>query len=134
MRWVVALGLLAFAFLPALMLIDRGEDASAQRLVVVDLGAPRRDAALVRRPAEGVVVHLQRSGFRVAGREATVSLAGIGERDAWERYDAGVERKTPFGRETIVVTPEKTEQFLTVERRQGPKTWRWRLDSNGLVP
>jgi large repetitive protein len=135
MRWVVALGLLAFAFLPAFMLIGRGEDASRPRLMVAELGAPRPDAPLERRPTHGVAVHLDRSGFEVAGREATVSLAGIGpDGGAWTRYDAGVERKTSFGRETIVVTPAKTEQFLTVERHQGPKTWRWRLDSDGLAP
>jgi hypothetical protein len=63
MRWVVALGLLAFAFLPAFMLIGRGEDASTPRLMVAELGDPRQDAPLVRRPAPGVAVHVERSGF-----------------------------------------------------------------------
>ncbi len=32
------------------------------------------------------------------------------------------------------MTPAKTEQFLTVVERQGPKTWRWHLKSLNLTP
>ena len=32
------------------------------------------------------------------------------------------------------MTPAKTEQFLTVVERQGPKTWRWQLKSLNLTP
>ena len=33
-----------------------------------------------------------------------------------------------------MVTPDKTEQFLTVDHRQGLKTWRWQLASGDLKP
>src|SRR5207244_1574377 len=37
-------------------------------------------------------------------------------------------------RETVAGPPQKPEQHLTVDRRQGPKTWRWRVDSRGMTP
>ena len=39
-------------------------------------------------------------------------------------------RPTAYGRETIVVDSTGTEQFLTVERRQGKHDWQWRLDTD----
>ena len=39
-------------------------------------------------------------------------------------------RPTAYGRETIVVDSTGTEQFLTVERRQGKRDWQWQLDTN----
>ncbi|MEK6275346.1 MAG: Ig-like domain-containing protein [Actinomycetota bacterium] len=99
------------------------------------LGTPSPDAALARRPAQGVGVRIDRAGFHVTGRNSAVSLRSVGSSSSrWARYSHGTARSTSFGRETVVVTPEKTEQFLTVERHQGTKTWRWRLTSPGLTP
>ncbi|HEY6962876.1 MAG TPA: invasin domain 3-containing protein, partial [Gaiellaceae bacterium] len=65
------------------------------------------------------------------GRRVSLSTAGRG---AWQRYANGVRRTTSFGHESVVVTPQKAEQFLTVTRAQGTRTWRWKLASHGLTP
>ncbi|HEV2952364.1 MAG TPA: hypothetical protein VGZ51_09675, partial [Actinomycetota bacterium] len=58
-----------------------------------------------------------------------ISLAGS-QRGTWERFADGVSRPTVYGRETIVVDSTGTEQFLTVERRQGKRDWQWLLDTD----
>ena len=37
---------------------------------------------------------------------------------------------TAFGHESVTVGPGQAEQFLTVTRRQGTRTWEWKLDTN----
>ena len=49
------------------------------------------------------------------------------------RHANGVSQTTDFGSAAVVVDGERTEQFLTVTRRQGKHTWRWQLDTS-LVP
>jgi len=44
-----------------------------------------------------------------------------------------VQRKLPFGRETIVFGTNRVEQSLLVDSRQGTRTWRWRLDAGNLA-
>src|SRR5439155_13532382 len=93
------------------------------------------DAPLTRQPARGVSVRIGRRGLDLSAGHGRVSLRGLTRHsNRWISYRHGAERTTPFGRETVVVTPAKTEQFLTVERRQGTRTWRWRLDSAAGFP
>ena len=134
MRQATVLGLLALLVVGFPMLTTRTwQDASPPTLLgralhLDALGAPKPDAPLVRRTAPGVDVRINPDGFEVAGPKTVVSLSGLGTgRGNWARFARGVARPTVFGHETVVVTPEKAEQFLTVERRQGLKTWRWRL-------
>ena len=67
------------------------------------------------------------------GTALKLTATGTGSA-AWERHAWGVERPTSFGRESIVVAAPRTEEYLTVERRVGPRTWRWRLESQKSVP
>ncbi len=93
------------------------------------------DASLARRVAAGTVVELAPGGYRVRNAGMTVGLRAdhAGEPEL-ERFERGVGRRTEFGWEAVTVSPERTEQFLTVVRRQGPKTWRWELSTLDLVP
>ena len=107
----------------------------APRPLAAALGARQPDASLTRRPAKGVTVRLGRRGLSVSRPEGRVSLAATARGSkAWTKFENGVERPTPFGRETVVVTPSKAEQFLTVDRRQGNRTWSWRLDAGRKTP
>src|SRR5207245_921246 len=59
------------------------------------------------------------------GRLGLVWLEAEG--GAWSRFDRGTRRATTFGSETIVERPSGLEQFLTVDRHVGVRTWRWKL-------
>ena len=138
MRQTTVLGLLACvlaAFAMLLVAAGKSNSVASQPLFVASLGAPKQDASLASRPTAGVRVKIGRRSFQVAGRSAHVSLQSVGaSTKRWTRYAHGVSRSTPFGRETIVVTPAKAEQFLTVNKHQGSKTWQWRLNARGLSP
>ncbi len=141
MRQTTVLGLLACVLAAASMVSIQAmrstDGLASQPLLAEILGAPKPTASLDRRPADGVRVGVARKGFQVSNGQVRVSLGSAGADAAtgrWARYSHGVARNTSFGRETVVVTPEKTEQFLTVDRRQGPRTWRWNLASPGLTP
>ena len=141
MRQTTVLGLLACVFAAISMITVQGNQDTASptllgRPLHLDaLGAPKPDAPLARRTAPGIAVRINRSGFEVAGPKTLVSLSGLDTGSAnWARFTRGASRRTCFGRETIVVGPQKTEQFLTVDQRHGRRTWRWRLGSPGLTP
>src|SRR5690242_2329936 len=97
------------------------------------LGRPAAHAPAARHPAAGTRVALRRSGFTVTSGRAAVSLSSADAGTAWSAYAHGVRRPTPFGRETIVVAPTRTEQYLTVTRHLGRRTWRWRLTTLDLT-
>jgi hypothetical protein len=117
----------------ALALLAIGSARQTPSFLVDELGAPAPNAPLVRHPARGLRVELRRDGYAVRHHGAEVSLAspaGV----SWQRFTHGASRATPFGRETIIVGPRTTEQFLTVDDRQGERTWRWRLAAGPLTP
>ena len=97
------------------------------------LGARDASAPLVRTPAPGVRVRLERGGYTVAGPAGSVGLRAVQNGGAIVRHANGVSQTTDFGSAAVVVDGERTEQFLTVTRRQGKHTWRWQLDTS-LVP
>ena len=132
MRWAAALGVLVCVLVAGLAVHGGGEGpSSSDKFLTQALGEKRPGAPLVRRPAPGVRVRVDSSGFRVSHKQTQVaiSLAGA-KRSKWERFADGVSRPTAYGRETIVVDSTGTEQFLTVERRQGKHDWQWRLDTD----
>ena len=132
MRWAAALGVLVCVLVAGFAVHGGGEGPSSSgKFLTQALGEKRPGAPLVRRPAPGVRVRLDSSGFRVSHKQTQVaiSLAGA-KRSKWERFADGVSRPTAYGRETIVVDSTGTEQFLTVERRQGKHDWQWQLDTD----
>ena len=62
----------------------------------------------------------------------TLALQGSGS--AWTVHANGLVRPTAYGHELLLLVPRQAEQFLAVSKRQGPRTWRWRLDTGGLEP
>ena len=109
----------------------KAHDASA--FLTRELGPPLDSAPLVRTPARGVTVRIRARGCTVKS-QGSVGLASHDvPSSSWTRFKHGVSRRTDFGRETVVVADRKTEQFFTVERRQGLRTWRWAIDSK-LMP
>src|SRR6478735_8878035 len=80
-------------------------------------------------------VSLAGGGVAVRHDGTTLKLTATGTGSAaWARHAWGLERPTSFGREAIVVAAPRTEEYLTVERRLGPRTWRWRLESSKSIP
>ena len=99
------------------------------------LGAPSPDASLERRLATGATLAVDGRGVAARVGSATIGLASSGAgHGAWQRYGGGVTRATSFGRESILFGINRAEQFLTVARRQGTRTWRWQLDATHGVP
>ena len=74
---------------------------------------------------------VDRRGVRVTAPWAHARLSSLdaGNRP-WTSFKAGAVRSTAFGSETITLAGMSAEEFLTVKRRQGPRTWRWTLDSS----
>ena len=118
-----------------LVQVGRDEPAPAAGFLQQALGSRDADAPLVREPLAGVrtVLDSRSFGFERAGE--SVSLRPSGTRGDWTRYEGGAVRATPFGSETVLFRGERgLEQFLTVERRQGERTWRWQLQTGNLEP
>ena len=99
------------------------------------LGSPSPDASLVRRTPGGSALAVDGQGLTAHVGNATVRLgsrsAGSG---SWQRHASGVTRSTSFGSESILFGINRAEQFLTVERRQGTRTWSWQLDATHGTP
>ena len=133
MRWAAALGgMLACVLAAGLLTQGGGEGAPlSDKFLTQALGEKRPGAPLTRRPAPGVRVRLDSSGFRVSKEQTQVGISLAGAKGGeWTRFTDGVSRPTAYGRETIVVDSTGTEQFLTVERRQGKRDWQWQLDTD----
>ena len=119
----------------------RAHDASV--FLTRELGPPL-DRPLVRTPAHasprlvkpalGGKLEIRDGGLKVTSGHASVSLSFGKARGAWRGHQHGVQRKLPFGSEAIVLGLNRVEQSLTVDERQGTRTWRWRLDAAKLAP
>ena len=90
------------------------------------LGSPNATASLVRKPAPGLTMNVTGASFGLATELASVTLTTSGS-GPWRRYEHGAHRTTAFGSETIAFEKEGLEQFLTVEKQQGRRTWSWRV-------
>ena len=99
------------------------------------LGAPSADASLEQRFATGASLAVDRAGISARAGAATIELASRNTgRGNWQRYSSGVTRATSFGHESILFGINRAEQFLTVDRRQGTRTWSWRLGATHGTP
>ncbi|HKO73924.1 MAG TPA: hypothetical protein VJU01_01285, partial [Gaiellaceae bacterium] len=94
------------------------------------LGAADSQAPLVRHPEEGVELAITDASFRIRSDNASVTLETQGAAAGdWHRFENGVSRPIAEGAETILVDGPTLEQFLTVRKRQGLRTWQWRIDT-----
>ncbi len=92
------------------------------------LGKSQPDAKLVRHSAGGTTLVMGGSSFGIRHGAVSFGLAAQGVSGArWQTYANGVGRATPFGRETVTVGRSKIEQFLTVGKHVGTRTWRWQF-------
>ncbi|MDX6386606.1 MAG: hypothetical protein QOD85_408, partial [Gaiellaceae bacterium] len=117
----------------------RAHDTSA--FLTRELGPPL-DSTLVRTPAHsspafvkpalGGKLEIRKGGLKVTSGKSSVSLRFGSTRGSWQGHVHGVQRKLPFGTESIVLGTNSVEQSLTVAKRQGTRTWRWRLDARDL--
>ena len=83
----------------------------------------------------GEIVSLPRSGYELEAGTDTLALSSEDQDgDSWHQFESGAARSTPFGSETVVLDGNVVEQFLTVEKRTGPKRWRWKLETGTLKP
>src|SRR5919197_2436770 len=93
-----------------------------------ELGKRDASASLVRAPSAGVGVAIHAGGYTLATPAGVVDLSSlVPAARPWTTYRNGASRRTSVGSETVVVTRDRAEQFETVVRRQGVKTWRWKL-------
>ena len=119
----------------------KAHDASA--FLTRELGPPLDSAPLVRTPAHstpplvkpalGGKLEIRNGGLKVTSGHSTLSLHYGNARGAWRGHQHGVQRKLPFGSETVVFGTNRVEQSLLVRSRQGTRTWRWRLDAGNLA-
>ncbi|TMK95188.1 MAG: hypothetical protein E6G42_03385, partial [Actinobacteria bacterium] len=98
------------------------------------LGPPAHTVPAPRRLARGVSARIGSRDFGIRTRAGRVTLTPAAVPARWRRFHDGVTRPTSFGHDTVVVEPGKVEELLTVTRRQGVRTWRWRIGDAGLTP
>ncbi|MGE5690197.1 MAG: OmpL47-type beta-barrel domain-containing protein [Pseudomonadota bacterium] len=134
----IALAIVASATVVLAQLAGWGstERVATPGFLTTALGAPQADASLVREPVRGVRVAVADDAFRFDRDGVSAGLSRAeGGAGSWTRFERGTVRATAFGHEAIVLRGERgIEQFLTVERRQGRRTWRWRLTGSTLEP
>ena len=137
--WILLCGVLLLGGTVAVSLFVLGAPAGAtsspRTFVDRALGSPSPDASLRRRLASGATLAIQDGSLAARDGSATIALSSSGGRDGdWRRFHGGASRATEFGRESILFGINRAEQFLTVERHQGTRTWTWRLDANHGSP
>ena len=97
--------------------------------------SPSSDSSLVQRLATGATLAVDRRGINAHVGSATIALASRStNHGTWQRYRSGVTRTTSFGHESILFGINRAEQFLTVDHRQGTRTWTWQLDATRGTP
>jgi hypothetical protein len=97
------------------------------------VGAPAHASPSLVKPALGGKLEIRNGGLKVTSGRSSVSLHYGKTSGSWRGHQHGVQRKLSFGRETIVFGTNRVEQSLTVGKRQGTRTWRWRLDAGNLA-
>src|SRR5206468_19552 len=100
------------------------------QVVAGELGSPQASAAVTKGETS-----INSSGVSVGDNGGSVSLSS---RDAgsggWTGFANGNSRSTGFGEDSVVVSGKTTEEFLTVQTRQGNHTWVWHLTVAGVPP
>ena len=105
--------------------------ARTPAFVAAQLGARRAATPAVSQPRYGARSEVTPRGFRVRSGAASVSLSSVdGVSGAWTSYASGAARPTGYGQELVTVGRSGAEQLLQVDRRQGKRTWSWRLGTS----
>src|SRR5580765_1207433 len=132
---LVVVALAAFVALPELAALQ-GNHAASQHatpaFLTRALGAETPSAPLVRTPAPHVKVTIRNGGLSVADPAGSVGLvSATASASGWREHAGGAVRKSSVGTEAILFDPkgQGAESFLVVDRHQGKRTWRWRLDT-----
>ena len=98
------------------------------------LGSPSPDASLERRLATGATLAVDRHGLNATSAgDDRARVAQRGQRQA----GSATERRHAHHELRERVDPlrdQPAEQFLTVEHRQGTRTWSWQLDATHGTP
>src|SRR2546426_5200567 len=138
-----ALLITAFAAVTELATLHGKKAHDASAFLTRELGPPLDSAPLVRTPAHstpslvkpalGGKLEIRNGGLKVTSGHSSLSLHYGTAHGAWSGHQHGVQRKLPFGRETIVLGTNRVEQSLLVGSRQGTRTWRWRLGAGNLA-
>jgi len=97
------------------------------------LGERTASAPLQRPMLADALQHVTDHGVEVSTHGQSIAVALDGAHGPWTRHANGVERRLPYGRESIVLTKQSAEELVTIDHELGPRTWRWRLDSS-LMP
>ena len=103
---------------------------TASPFVTRALGEHTPTAPLQRPMLADALQHVTKHGVEVSTHGQSIAVALDGARGPWTRHANGVERRLPYGRESIVLTNLSAEELVTVDRRLGARTWRWRLDTS----
>ena len=134
-RWLGALAVLAAVAFGILQLTGTRHVAVSKTgtpvSVLKQLGPVQPSAGLVHRPNTGLKVSIHKGGFGMSTPDGAVGLvsATATKGGAWTKHANGATRTTPFGSEVVAVTPSGAEQYLTVRKQQGKRTWRWQLNT-----
>src|SRR5919106_6640256 len=108
---------------------------SGKTFLAATLGAPQETASLVRKPVPGVDLRVDRAAARIRREGVTLELGLEGSSGVWTPHLRGATRPAPYGSEAVVFRGEYgLEHFVTVEKRQGLRTWRWELGAANLDP
>src|SRR3954464_1224138 len=129
---VAALAAAALSELAALQGSNAASHTATPAFLTRALGAARPNATLVRTPAPPVAVEIAKGGLTVADSSGAVHLASTTASSAsWHRHVHGALRRSSVGSEAILFDDQGqgAESFLVVDRHQGKRTWRWRLDT-----
>jgi Bacterial Ig domain/Bacterial Ig-like domain len=129
-----ALLLTAFFAVSELATLRGAKAHEASAYLTRELGPPLDHANLVRRPGRNTVVSISPNGFRVERGDRAIKLAFDGDAATEKTYAHGIVAKTDFGHSVVTGNRKKTEQYLFVDGHHGTRTWRWRLDTDGLTP
>ena len=130
---VLAASVIAFALSE---LATQGNHAvrSTPEFLTRALGASQPHASLVRSPTADVQVSIHDGGFSITSGTGSLGLTSSATAGgSWIGHRQGATRATSYGSESVVVGRDSTEHFQTVETRQGPRNWRWKI-STGLDP
>jgi adhesin/invasin len=111
----------------------RSRSGVGTSFVTQKLGAAHSSAARAWKPRKEIAVSIE-DGYTIRRGRSAVALTSTAGGRRWSAFAHGTQRPTSFGFETITVDSATTEDFLTVNRRQGVRTWRWQLDARNVEP